>query len=268
MRNRLALHTATLDTTPLAEALHAAKTAGWNAIELRRIDFVRAAEAGQDEQRVFDLVRGSGLPVACVGGVSGWLFGEAAEAAPLLREVETSCRRAAALGCQTVMSAVESGTGDVRRAADRLRQVGDFAAAHNVQFALEPQSQAAQLNRLAPVREIVAVADHPRCGLLLDAYHLDRNGELPHGLADLRPEEVVYVQYSDVPREGLTPGNTRPRLAPGQGRVDWPAFFGAISALGYTGYVSYEAMNEAAWARDPTEVAREALEATRAYLPD
>src|SRR5207248_7235403 len=131
---------------------------------------------------------------------------------PLLAEVEVACRRAAALGCGTVMSAVESGTGDARRAAERLRQVGDFAAAHNVRFALEPQSQAAQLNRLAAVREIVALADHPRCGLRLDAYHLKRTGELPDALADLRPGEVVYVQYSDVPREGLAPGVTRPRL--------------------------------------------------------
>ena len=36
------------------------------------------------------------------------------------------------------------------------------------------------------------------------------------------------------------------------------------SAKGYAGYCSYEAPNPAAWARDPADVAREALEATRA----
>ena len=44
---RLALHTWTLDTTPLPEVLRAARAAGWPALELRRIDFARAADAGQ-----------------------------------------------------------------------------------------------------------------------------------------------------------------------------------------------------------------------------
>ena len=35
MRNRLALHTWTLDTTPLAEVLEIARGTGWNAVELR-----------------------------------------------------------------------------------------------------------------------------------------------------------------------------------------------------------------------------------------
>ena len=42
----LALHTWTLDTTPLADALRIAKRTGWNAVELRRIDFDRARDAG------------------------------------------------------------------------------------------------------------------------------------------------------------------------------------------------------------------------------
>ena len=54
------------------------------------------------------------------------------------------------------------------------------------------------------------------------------------------------------------------RLPPGEGSVPFPAFFAAIRHKGYEGYCSYEAPNPAAWARDPVEVAREALEATRA----
>ena len=47
MTAMLALHTWTLDTTPLADALRATRTAGWDGVELRRIDFARAAEKGQ-----------------------------------------------------------------------------------------------------------------------------------------------------------------------------------------------------------------------------
>ena len=37
-----------------------------------------------------------------------------------------------------------------------------------------------------------------------------------------------------------------------------------VASKGYAGYWSYEALNPAAYARDPAAVAREALEATKA----
>ena len=37
MSERLALHTWSLDTTPLPETLRAARAGGWNAMELRRM---------------------------------------------------------------------------------------------------------------------------------------------------------------------------------------------------------------------------------------
>src|SRR5436190_2033042 len=61
LRDRLALHTWTLDTTPLARVLQVARATGWNAVELRRVDFERAREAGQPPDAVLDLVRASGL---------------------------------------------------------------------------------------------------------------------------------------------------------------------------------------------------------------
>src|SRR5690348_13512696 len=57
---RLALHTWTLDTTSLAEVLRIATATGWEAVELRRIDFVRAGKQGQSQADVVALVRDSG----------------------------------------------------------------------------------------------------------------------------------------------------------------------------------------------------------------
>ena len=69
---RLAIHTWTLDTTPLADLLRIARETGWAAVELRRVDFVRAGERGQTAAEVIDLVKASSLPVACVGVEFGW----------------------------------------------------------------------------------------------------------------------------------------------------------------------------------------------------
>jgi sugar phosphate isomerase/epimerase len=49
--------------------------------------------------------------------------------------------------------------------------------------------------------------------------------------------------------------------------VPFREIFGRIVKKGYAGYMSYEAPNPAAWARDPVAVAREALDATRVQLP-
>jgi sugar phosphate isomerase/epimerase len=72
MQQRLALHTWTLDSTPLADTLRIARATGWDAVELRRKDFERAFAAGQSTEDVLDLVRASGMPVAAVGVEAGW----------------------------------------------------------------------------------------------------------------------------------------------------------------------------------------------------
>jgi sugar phosphate isomerase/epimerase len=75
------------------------------------------------------------------------------------------------------------------------------------------------------------------------------------------------VQFSDVPRSGLVPGQALDRLPPGQGSVPFKEFFAAFVRKGYAGYASYEAPNPAAWKRPAEDVAREALAAARAVLP-
>ena len=67
MSERLALHTWSLDTTPLAETLRAAREGGWNAVELRRIDFTRCFEKGMTNDQVVALVRESGMKTAVLG---------------------------------------------------------------------------------------------------------------------------------------------------------------------------------------------------------
>jgi sugar phosphate isomerase/epimerase len=264
---RLALHTWTLDATPLADALRVARATGWDGVELRRLDFRRAEESGQPADSVLELVRASGLPVACVGVEFGWMWADGAERARLLAVFDEQCRRAAALGCDTVMSPVDKDHGDVARAAASVREVGDIAAAHGVRLAVEFNSQCAQLNTLERVREVLARAGHSRCGLLLDAYHLGRSGARPRDVEDVAPAEIVYVQYSDPPRTGLEPGKALDRLPPGQGSFWFPQFFALVAATGYLGFASYEAPNERAWKRDPGEVAGEALAASKAVLP-
>jgi sugar phosphate isomerase/epimerase len=252
-----------LDTTPLDTVLRIAQETGWDAIELRRLDFARAREAGRSSEDVLASVKASGLPVACVGVQLGWLFAEGEERVRLLEAFAESCRWAVALGCATVMSPVDPGRGSLDQAVASVREVGGIAARHDVRLALEFNSVAQQFNSLERVRELTTRAAHPRCGILLDTYHLGRSGATMQAIRALSPEEIAYVQYSDVPRAGLQPGVTTDRLPPGRGMYPFPDFFHLLEEKGYTGYLSYEAPNPTAWSASAEEVAREALRATR-----
>jgi sugar phosphate isomerase/epimerase len=264
---RLALHTWTLDSTPLTRVLQLARETGWDAVELRRVDFARAAETGVPARAVLDMVKASGLPVACVGGQAGWLFAEDKERERLFGVLAESCRWAQALDCRTIMSPVDQARGPLERAVESLREVGAIAARHHVRLALEFNAVAPQINTLAAVRELTQRAAHPHCGILLDSYHLGRSGATLQEMEALAPEEIAYVQYSDVPAGTPPPGITTNRLPPGKGSFPFRDFFALLQRKGYGGYLSYEAPNPSAWAEDPAAVAQQAVAATRRLLP-
>jgi sugar phosphate isomerase/epimerase len=146
-----------------------------------------------------------------------------------------------------------------------VREVADLAAKHGLRLAVEFNSQAEQLNTLERIREVMSAAGHPAAGLLLDSYHLWRSGAALKHLEDVPAGEIAYVQFSDVPPT-TEPGKVLDRLPPGKGVVPFREFFALLRGKAYAGPMSYEAPNEAAWKRPPAEVAREALEATRAVL--
>ena len=105
----LALHTWTVDTTPLEGALAAARAGGFDAVELRRVDFERCAKLGLSNEAVLDLVRGVGLPVSAMGVEYGWVFSTGAERERLFGVFREACENAVALNCGLMMSAIGPG---------------------------------------------------------------------------------------------------------------------------------------------------------------
>jgi 2-keto-myo-inositol isomerase len=266
---RLALHMWTIDTTPLATALDAAREAGYDAVELRRIDFKRCYEAGMSNAQVLDLVRRSGIKVGVLGVEYGWLFAKDEDSKRIFGVFRESCENAVALGCDMLMSAPGPFTGTIPEAIANLRAAGDIAAEFGLRLAIEFNSQHPVLNCMAVQREIVGSAAKTNVGLLLDAYHLARSGAPGRSFVDVPAEDIFCFQYSDLSPNPVT-GVARPtdRLAPGKGVVRWREVLGLLAEKGYTGYLSYEAPNPELWARSPYGVAREGVELTRALLRD
>jgi sugar phosphate isomerase/epimerase len=256
----LALHTWTVDTTPLEQALAAAKAGGFDAVELRRVDFVRNPNA-------LDLVRKSGLPAACVGVEPGWIFSSKGDEQERLFGVfRESCQAAVALDCPTLMSAIGPGTANLDEVVANIRRAGAIAAEFKLRLAVEYQFQHPVVKSIDILRDLVAKAGEKSVGLLLDAYHLQRGGRPGGGFSDVPEAEIFYVQYSDVPD---APPNGPPpvdRLPPGKGVVHWTNLLQLLAAKNYGGYISYEAPNPAHWERNAADVAGEGVQAIRRAL--
>ncbi len=266
---RLALHMWTIDTTPLALALDAAKQGGFDAVELRRTDFKRCFDNGMSNAQVLDLIKKSGIPVGVLGVEYGWLFETGEESKRLFKVFRESCENAVALGCPMLMSAPGQVKGPIKDAIKYLKDAGDIAAEYNLKLAIEFNSQHDVLNSLAVLTELIEGAGKPNCGYLIDAYHFTRSGAGGRGFTNVPADKIYCFQYSDVSPNPVT-GVRRPtdRLAPGKGIVKWKEMLELLYEKGYTGYLSYEAPNPELWVRPPVEVCREGVELTRKLLRD
>lgn len=261
---RLSLHTGSLGTLPLADALRVAKETGWDGIELRYADFTRAMEAGNSIADLLGLVKASGLPVTAVGVERGWFYARGEERARLLGIIETVSGWADELGAPIVMSPCDVEQGDLQQAAASVREVGDLVARRGKTVALELNISLIQFRHLRQVRELLKLAGHPNVGLLVDTYHIQRGDGGVKTYESLDPGEIAYFQYSDVPSGPIEPpSDTFNRLPPGEGIVPFAQILPIVTAKGYTGYLSYEVLHPVAFERDPFEVSAEALAASR-----
>ena len=262
----LAFHTWTVDTTPLEGALAAAKAAGFDAVELRRVDFERCAKHGLSNAAVLDLVRAAGLPVSAMGVEYGWVFSTGAERERLFGVFREACENAVALNCGLMMSAIGPGEVSTDEAVANIRRAGEIAGGFGLRLTVEYQYQHPVVRSLDILRDLIARAGAANVGLLLDAYHLQRGGRPGRGFAEVPGAEVFYVQFSDVP--DALPPSLPPvdRLPPGTGVVAWTDLFRLLAEKGYDGYLSYEAPNPAHWQQPAADTAKQGAAATRGML--
>jgi len=268
LHNRIALHTWTLDTTPLADALRIAREAGYNAVELRHVDFMRGRKAGMSEDAMMRSVRDAGIKVAVIGTESGVLFETGDALKRLLDSLRYVSEKAVALDCDVIMvSPGQNAPGGVALARQNLKTCAEITAEYGLKLALEFNSRHPLINTLAAGMELVNAVNLKNCGLLLDTYHLHCSGGNAATFKNVPVEQIITFQFSDAPPG--PPSDTRmpvDRLPPGKGVAPFADIFKTLMAMNYQGYMSYEAPNPAQWSRPAEEVAREGVELVRALL--
>jgi 2-dehydrotetronate isomerase len=222
---------------PLPQAIHAAKQAGFDAVECHFPYDVPAAEVAAALQQ-------TGLTML---GLNTWPGDKAAGDFGLaaLPGREDEARAAIA---QAIDYAVATGTkaihvmagrtdgGDAAEATFRanLSHACDLAAPHGITILIEPINtrdvQNYHLSRTDHALRIITALNRPNLKLMFDCYHMQiMQGDLATHLRDLLPV-IGHIQIAAVPDRG----------EPDQGEVDYRWLTAHIDKLGYSGLIGAE----------------------------
>lgn len=145
-------------------------------------------------------------------------------------ELQAVVDAAAELGFSFIQTVVEDS--DERRAADRLAELADLAAAAKMRVALEFMRFRA-VTDLQSAMHLIQLAGRPNVQVLIDALHLARSGGTPEQVAALSPDSIALAQLCDAPAEAppadlLAQEARTARLYPGDGALPLSAFLDAL----------------------------------------
>ena len=158
------------------------------------------------------------------------------------RYAATAFRRAGEIG----MSVIVFGSAGARQIPDGfsaarafeqfvdiLRHLAPTAAANGVTLVVEPlnRGECNFINTIEEGAETVERVAHPNVKLLVDIFHMLRNGEPPEAIVKFAPR-VHHVHVAE----------NKDRAAPGVNGEDLREFFRALKKIGYDGRLTIEAV--------------------------
>lgn len=147
------------------------------------------------------------------------------------------------------------------RAADNLRELGDYAAEANVNVVVEILNRYENnlLTTAKQGRELIDLVDHPAVGIHLDSFHMSIEEEDLGDAIRLASDKLLHFH-----------GSASHRGIPGTGIVPWDQVAGGLHDVNYDGFVIIESFNPWSpigplacfwrpFAESPDAVAREGL---------
>lgn len=258
----------TIPRASFRERVAAASAGGFDGVSLRLRDYTRARADGLSDADMRALLAGEGMAVAEVEALTAWRPGTTpsrpAYAAARVLEIAEALRARS-------ISVVE-GPGaplPVHAAAEAFAALCDGAAALGLLVGIEfwPGSGLDLRAALA----VVAAADRPNGGLLVDTWHLARTQDGTALLRDIPGARIVAVQISDSPPvedpepDYLAAALTR-RLMPGEGALDLVGFLRLLDERASSAPIGVEVCSERLAAEPAATVARRAGDAVRHLL--
>ena len=155
---------------------------------------------------------------------------------------------------------------DLERSVVSLRQAAQWAAGFGVRLALEFRAGDTFCASLDTALQLIAGCGEPNVGVNLDVFHFYKGPSKFEDLDLLTPNNLAFVQVSDVsgvPRELMADAD---RVLPGDGDFRLRPIIDKLAGIGYDGYVSLELMNPVLWQLKPSQVAETGLAALQRLL--
>ena len=119
----------------------------------------------------------------------------------------------------------------VKRVAERLRPVAEYAGERGVRLGVEPLNryETSLFNTVEQALELVEAVDSDALGLLLDTYHMNIEERDPAAAARAAGKHIAHVHTCGTDRG-----------APGFDQFDWQSFSAALVDAGYEGQLTIE----------------------------
>lgn len=260
------LSSLTLRHASFEQRVRAAADSGFAHIGLGGGDYLRARAAGLTDDTMRALLARHGVGVVEVEFLQSWVHPERQPAEDRERD-EAIFRAAEVFGAERINAGL-FGHHPLRDTVAAFTAVCRRAADAGAVVALEfmPYSGIPTLDLAA---RIVAAADQPNAGLLIDAWHCARSGTTPGALTAVPAEKIVSVQLDDVlplPLNDLRHESRHHRLLPGEGSADLVGLLHRLRRHGVHAPVAVEVMSDELDAADPRHTAARAWRTTSQVL--
>ncbi len=223
-----------------------AAKAGFRAVELFENDLTFFPGKARDVRR---MASDHGLEIVALQPLRDF---EGAPPARRLRQFERARRKlelARELGAPLLClcsSVAEDASGERDQIAADLADLADLAHQYGLKVGYEALSWGRHVKDWTAAWEIVAKADRPNLGLVLDSFHICARGNPIAPIADLPADKIALVQIADAPALQMDPMSLSRhyRCYPGQGDYPVADYLEAVLRTGYRGPVSLEIFNE------------------------
>lgn len=152
------------------------------------------------------------------------------------------------------------------RALVSLQQAAQWAAGFHVRLALEFRGSSRFCSSLDTAIALVTQCSQPNVGVNLDIFHYYTGPSKFDDLDLLTPENLAFVQLSDlagVPRELAADSD---RILPGDGDFRLEPIIKKLYSIGYNGWLSLELMNPIIWQMKAAQVAELGITALKRFV--
>jgi 2-keto-myo-inositol isomerase len=271
---RIGLNTSTLrgQKLPLTELVETAAKAGYQSLEPWINELQDHVKSGGSLKDLGKRAQDLGLTVASSIGFAEWIVDDDARRAKGLEQAKRDMDLVQQFGGLRMAAPPAGATNvanlDLAKAAERYRALLEAGDRIGIVPEVEVWGFSKTLTRLSQAAAVAIDSGHPSACVLPDIFHLYKGGSDFGGLKLLSGQaiHVIHVNdYPDLPRDKIKDAD---RVFPGDGVAPLAAVFRDLRDAGFRGTLSIELFNPNYWRQDPKQIARTALEKTRALVAD